>query len=98
MQHPALTMLDYTPLQLMAVVDIAVKLQEEIWLDYKFKFCCSFICFMLTQELTSNEAIAYSRVVWNSGKEQGSAYYKFYCSMQELYIETLEADGGEDES
>lgn len=90
MDCPQATLNEYTPVQLMTVIEIAVKLQEEIWRQFGFKFQITFITFMLTQDFPPSKGIKFARQVWNSKTVEGMTYWKFYTGLQEWYIESLE--------
>ena len=83
----------FTPLQLMTLVDTALVLQERIWILYGFKFHATFIIYGLVDHLKTDEAIRLARQLRNSDDED-ELFIRFYYMLQTCYIDSLE--GGDE--
>lgn len=84
----------FTKLQLSALVDTALHLQERMWQVYRFKFLATFVLFGLTHELEVSDALQLARQVRNS-RDDDELFVKFFFMLQVMYVDGLEAEDDE---
>lgn len=84
----------FTKLQLSALVDTALHLQERMWQVYRFKFLATFVLFGLTHELKVSDALQLARQIRNASDDD-ELFIEFFYMLQAMYVDGLESEGDE---
>ena len=84
----------FSKLQLSALVDTALHLQERMWQVYRFKFLATFVLFGLTHELKVSDALQLARQVRNA-RDEDELFIEFFYMLQVMYVDGLESEGDE---
>tara|TARA_R110002012_G_scaffold20689_4_gene73120 strand:+ start:6546 stop:6899 length:354 start_codon:yes stop_codon:yes gene_type:complete len=86
----------FSQLQLSALVDTALTLQERIWKVYRFKFLATFVLFGLTHELDVPDALQLARQIRNA-RNDDELFVEFFYMLQAMYIDSLESEDDDEE-
>jgi len=84
----------FSKLQLSALVDTALHLQERMWQVYRFKFLATFVLFGLTHELKVSDALQLARQIRNA-RDDDELFVEFFYMLQAMYVDGLESEGDE---
>ena len=84
----------FTKLQLSALVDTSLHLQERMWQVYRFKFLATFVLFGLTHELKVLDALQLARQVRNA-RDDEELFVEFFYMLQAMYVDGLESEDDE---
>jgi len=87
----------FTKLQLSALVDTSLHLQERMWQVYRFKFLATFVLFGLTHKLEVSDALQLARQIRNASDDD-ELFVEFFNMLQATYIDSLEVEGDDDET
>jgi hypothetical protein len=88
-EHEAPPVNQFSPMQLMELVNAALVLQERIWLLYGFKFLGTFVVYGMTEDLEPSDAIQLARQLVNA-RDDEELFVEFYYMLQSCYIDRLE--------
>ena len=86
----------FSQLQLSALVDTALTLQERMWHVYRFKFLATFVLFGLTHELKVSDALQLARQIRNA-RDDDELFVEFFYMLQAMYIDSLESEDEDEE-
>jgi len=84
----------FTKLQLSALVDTSLHLQERMWQVYRFKFLATFVLFGLTHELEVKDALKLARGIRNARNDE-PLFQGFFFMLQAMYVDQLESEDEE---